>query len=73
MWCLHLFYVNIGDVKQWFCNLERGHCMIEKELALKIITADLPKYAIFRVKIFGIWVKISIPIDQVIDFLKGGK
>lgn len=72
MWCNSLFYISIDGIKQWFCNSEEG-CMIEKELALKIITADLPKFAIFRVKIFGIWVKISIPIDQVIDFLKGGK
>ncbi|MFA6038422.1 MAG: hypothetical protein WC748_09930 [Legionellales bacterium] len=44
---------------------------MEKEAALKIITANLPKFAIFKVKIFGINIRLSIPIEQVIAFLKG--
>jgi hypothetical protein len=70
LWCNHLQTVEIDGLKRYFCDL-KGACMNEKELALKIITENLPKFAIFRVKVFGIPVKISIPINDVIDFLKG--
>lgn len=70
LYCVHLTHLEIDGIKQFFCNL-KGVCMVEKELAIKIIEQTLPKFAIFRVKIFGIWVKISIPTSDIISFLKG--
>lgn len=44
-----------------------------KSEALKIVSEGLPKFAIFRIKILGLNIKISIPTSDIIEFLKGGK